>query len=343
MSRARVVMRKIRDVLRLSFGERLPRQRVSQATGLPPTTVFDYLKRAAAAGLAAWPLPTEIDDQELERRLFVSAGPPEITRPVPEWARVKNELRHKGVTLQLVWQEYLERHPGGYQYSQFCRLYHQWSRHLDVVLRGDHLAGQKMFVDFPGQTVPIYDPETEAMVMEAQIFVSVLGASNYVYAEALPSQQLVPWVNAHAHAFSFYGGCPAVAVIDNLPSGVTKAHRYEPIVNESYLDMASHFGVAVVPARPYRPRDKAKVEAGVLLVERWVLARLRHRRIYSLGELNLAIQELLEVVNNKPFKKMPGSRRSVFEEIERPAMRPLPARRYEFATFIRGRKVHIKW
>jgi transposase len=343
MSRPRVVMRKIRDVLRLSFGERLPRQRVSQATGLPPTTVFDYLKRAAAAGLAAWPLPTEIDDQELERRLFVSAGPPEITRPVPEWARVKNELRHKGVTLQLVWQEYLERHPGGYQYSQFCRLYHQWSRHLDVVLRGDHVAGQKMFVDFPGQTVPIYDPETEAMVMEAQIFVSVLGASNYVYAEALPSQQLVPWVNAHAHAFSFYGGCPAVAVIDNLPSGVTKAHRYEPIVNESYLDMASHFGVAVVPARPYRPRDKAKVEAGVLLVERWVLARLRHRRIYSLGELNLAIQELLEVVNNKPFKKMPGSRRSVFEEIERPAMRPLPGRRYEFATFIRGRKVHIDY
>jgi len=220
MSRPRVVMRKIRDVLRLSFGERLPRQRVSQATGLPPTTVFDYLKRAAAAGLAAWPLPTEIDDQELERRLFVSAGPPEITRPVPEWARVKNELRHKGVTLQLVWQEYLERHPGGYQYSQFCRLYHQWSRHLDVVLRGDHVAGQKMFVDFPGQTVPIYDPETEAMVMEAQIFVSVLGASNYVYAEALPSQQLVPWVNAHAHAFSFYGGCPAVAVPDYVDGNI---------------------------------------------------------------------------------------------------------------------------
>ena len=257
MPRPRVVMRRIREVLRLTFGERLPRQRVSQATGLPPTTIFDYLKRAAAAGLAVWPLPLEIDDGELERRLFVSASPPAITRPLPDWSRVKLELRRKGVTLQLLWQEYLEQHPGGYQYSQFCRHYHQWSRHLDVVLRQDHVAGQKMFVDFPGQTLPIYDPETEALVLEAQVFVSVLGASNYVYAEALPSQQLMPWVNAHAHAFSFYGGCPEILVPDNLPSGVTKPHRYEAIVNESYLDMASHFGVAVVPARPYRPRDKA--------------------------------------------------------------------------------------
>lgn len=343
MPRPRVVMRRIREVLRLTFGERLPRQRVSQATGLPPTTIFDYLKRAAAAGLAVWPLPLEIDDGELERRLFVSASPPAITRPLPDWSRVKLELRRKGVTLQLLWQEYLEQHPGGYQYSQFCRHYHQWSRHLDVVLRQDHVAGQKMFVDFPGQTLPIYDPETETLVLEAQIFVSVLGASNYVYAEALPSQQLMPWVNAHAHAFSFYGGCPEILVPDNLPSGVTKPHRYEAIVNESYLDMASHFGVAVLPARPYRPRDKAKVEAGVLLVERWVLARLRHRRFYSLGELNLAIRELLEIVNNRPFKKMPGSRRSVFEEIEKAALRPLPARRYEFATFIRNRKVHIDY
>lgn len=343
MPRPRVVMRRIREVLRLTFGERLPRQRVSQATGLPPTTIFDYLKRAAAAGLAVWPLPLEIDDGELERRLFVSASPPAITRPLPDWSRVKLELRRKGVTLQLLWQEYLEQHPGGYQYSQFCRHYHQWSRHLDVVLRQDHVVGQKMFVDFPGQTLPIYDPETETLVLEAQIFVSVLGASNYVYAEALPSQQLMPWVNAHAHAFSFYGGCPEILVPDNLPSGVTKPHRYEAIVNESYLDMASHFGVAVLPARPYRPRDKAKVEAGVLLVERWVLARLRHRRFYSLGELNLAIRELLEIVNNRPFKKMPGSRRSVFEEIEKAALRPLPARRYEFATFIRNRKVHIDY
>ena len=343
MPRPRAVMRKIREVLRLTLGEQLSQRRVKQITGVAEATQYDYVKRARAAGLAVWPLPSDVDEQELERRLFVSAGPPVERRPVPQWAQVKNELRRKGVTMQLLHEEYLEQHPGGYQYSQFCRLYHEWRRHLDVVLRQDHQAGKKMFVDFPGQTVPIYDAETEAQVMAAQIFVSVLGASNYVYAEALPSQQLVPWVNAHAHALAFYGGCPEIAVIDNLPAGVTKAHRYEPIVNESYLDMASHFGVAVVPARPYKPRDKAKVEAAVLLVERWILARLRNRRFYSLGELNLGIRELLTRVNQKPFKKMPGSRQSWFEEVERPALRPLPPRPYEFATFLRSRKVHIDY
>ena len=269
--------------------------------------------------------------------------PPASTRPVPDWSQIKNELRHKGVTLQLLHQEYLEQNPGGYQYSQFCRHYHEWRRHLDLVLRQDYVAGKKMFVDFPGQTVPIYDSATETMVLQAQIFVSVLGASNYIFAEALPSQQLVPWVNAHAHAFAFYAGCPEVLVVDNLPSGVTKPHRYEPIVNESYLDLASHFGVAVAPARPYKPRDKAKIESGVLVVERWILARLRHRRFYSLGELNLELERLVKAANLKPFKKMTGCRQSVFEEVERPALRPLPARPYEFATFLRGRKVHIDY
>ena len=342
MVRPRVEMRKVREVLRLTLGEGLSRRHVGRAVGLPPATIYDYLKRAEAAGWAVWPLPAEVDDRELEQRLFPSAGPPSL-RALPDWATVKQELRRKGVTLQLLHLEYLEQNPGGYQYSQFCRHYHEWRRHLDLVLRHDHVAGKKMFVDFPGQAVPIYDPESEAVVLEAQIFVSVLGASNLVYAEALPSQQLVPWVNAHAHAFAFYGGCPEIAVIDNLPAGVTKAHRYEPIVNESYLDMASHFGVAVEPARPYRPRDKAKVEVAVLLVERWILARLRNRRFYSLGELNLEVRKLLAVVNQKPFKKMPGSRQSVFEEVERLALRPLPIRPYEFATFMRGRKVHIDY
>jgi transposase len=335
-------MRKIREVLRLTFAEHLSRRRVGQAVGLPPATVFDYVKRATVAGLAAWPLPLELDDRELERRLFVSAAPPAITRPVPNWEHVHKELRRKGVTLQLLHLEYLEGSPGGYQYSQFCRLYRGWQRHLDVVMRQEHRAGEKAFIDFAGQTVPIYDRETQTQVMDAQIFVAVLGASSYTYAEALPSQQLAPWVTAHAHAFQFYGGCPEIAVPDNLPSGVTKAHRYEPIVNESYLDMAAHFGVAVIPARPRKPRDKAKVENGVLLVERWILARLRNRRFYSLGELNTAIRELLVVVNRKPFKKMAGSRQSLFEEIDRPALRPLPPRPYEFATF-QGAKVHIDY
>jgi transposase len=343
MPRPRVVMRKIREVLRLTLGERLSQRRVRQITGVPEATIYDYLKRAAAAGLAVWPLPKEVDDRELERRMFVSAGPPPLTRPLPDWTYVKKELRRKGVTLQLLHLEYLEEHPDGYQYSQFCRHYHAWRRRLDVVLRQDYVAGQKMFVDFPGETVPIHDRETETVVMEAQIFVSVLGASNYIYAEALPSQQLVPWVNAHAHAFTFYGGCPEIAVPDNLPAGVTKAHRYEPIVNESYLDMAAHFGVAVVPARPYKPRDKAKAESAVLVVERWILARLRNHRFYSLGGLNVEIRRLVVTANLKPFKKLPGSRQSVFDEVERAALRSLPTRPYEFAVFQRGKKVHIDY
>ena len=343
MPRPRVVMRKIREVLRLTLDERLSQRRVRQITGVPEATIYDYLKRAAAAGLAVWPLPEEIDDEQLERRMFRSLGPPPLTRALPDWAYVKNELRRKGVTLQLLHLEYLEQYADGYQYSQFCRRYHAWRQHLDVVLRQDYVAGQKMFVDFPGATVPIYDRETGTVSIEAQIFVSVLGASNYIYAEALPSQQLVPWVNAHAHAFAFYGGCPEIVVPDNLPAGVTKAHRYEPVINESYLDMAAHFGVAVVPARPYRPRDKAKVELAVLVVERWILARLRNYRFHSLGELNMEIGRLVAAANLKPFKKMAGSRQSVFLEVEKPALRPLPARPYEFATFLRGRKVHIDY
>lgn len=343
MPRPRVVMRKIREVLRLVVGEGLSQVRARQITGVPEATIYDYLRRAEAADLKVWPLPDGLNDQALERRLYAKLGRPPATRPLPDWSYVKNELRRKGVTLLLLHQEYLEQYPGGYQYSQFCRHYHAWRGRLDLVLRQDHIAGQKMFVDFPGQTLPIYDSETETVRAEAQIFVSVLGASNYIYVEALPSQQLVPWVNAHAHAFVAYGGCPEIVVPDNLPAGVAKAHRYEPIVNESYLDMATHFGVAVVPARPYRPRDKAKAESGVLVVERWILARLRNHRFYSLGELNLEIRRLVTAANLKPFKKLPGSRQSVFDDVERAALRPLPARPYEFAVFQRGKKVHIDY
>jgi transposase len=246
------------------------------------------------------------------------------------------------VTLQLLWQEYKEQRPDGFQYTWFTSRYREYAGRLDLVMRQEHVAGQKMFVDVAGQTVPIYDRETEEKVADAQIFVSALGASSYIYVEALPSQKLAPWVMAHVHAFHFYGGVSEIVVPDNPRSAVTRAHRYEPEINESYLDMASHFGTAIIPARPYKARDKAKAEVSVLLVERWVLARLRNHRFYSLAELNLEIGPLLEVVNNKPFKKMPGSRRSLFDEIERAALRPLPLQPYEFATF-RKAKVHLDY
>jgi transposase len=209
-------------------------------------------------------------------------------------------------------------------------------------MRQEHKAGEKMFVDFPGRTIPIYDEATGEVAMQAELFVAVLGASSYIYAEAMASQELLHWVTGHVHAFEHLGGCPAIAVCDNLRSGVTRPHRYEPDVNATYQDMAAHYGVAVLPARAYKPRDKAKVESGVLLAERWIMARLRNRRFTSLPEANVEIRQLLEWVNNRPFKKLAGSRRELFEQIDKPALRPLPATRYEFATW-RKAKVGIDY
>jgi transposase len=341
MPRPRSAMRKIREVLRLTLAEGLSRRRVAAAVGMPVTTVAEYVHRAAGAGLS-WPLPDDMDDRELEVRLFVTAAPPPDPRPLPDWMHVHTELRRKGVTLQLLHLEYLELHPGGYQYSQFCRRYRLWQRHLDVVMRQEHRAGEKLFVDFCGQRVPILDRETGLVSLEAEIFVGVLGASNYTYAGALPSQELPHWIAGHVHAFEFLGGCPEIVVPDNLRSGVSRAHRYEPDINPTYQEMAAHYRVAVIPARARKPRDKAKVEVGVLIVERWILARLRHRTFFSLAELNVAIRELVSDLNRRPFKKMQGSRLSLFESLDRPALRPLPERRYEFAIW-KTAKVNIDY
>jgi transposase len=340
MARPRSAMRKIRDVLRLSLGEGLSRRKVGAAAGLPYTTVADYLMRARAAGVG-WPLPAAMDDADLEARLFPAAPTVAAARPPPDFAGVHAELRRKGVTLELLWVEYREREPGGYGYSQFCNLYRRWQRRVDVVMRQEHRAGEKLFVDFPGQTVPIVDPAT-GEVAQAEIFVAVLGASNYAYAEAVPSQALPHWIAAHVRAFTYLGGCPRVLVPDNLKAGVARAHRYEPDLNRTYAEMAAHYGCAVIPARPNKPRDKAKAENGVLLVERWILARLRKRTFFALTELNAAIRALLEELNRRPFKKLPGSRRSLFEALDRPALRPLPERAYEYATW-RLAKVNVDY
>jgi transposase len=332
MPRPRTAMRKIRDVLRLTYGERLSRRQVSAATGVPFTTVCEYVTRARGAGLS-WPLPDDLDDAALEARLFVSQGQAVRTRPAADWGYVHRELRRPGVTLMLLWLEYKERFPDGYQYSQFCDRYRGWQRRLDVVMRQEHRAGEKMFVDFPGQRIPIYDRESGLVRFEAELFVAVLGASNYMYAEAFASQELPSWIAGHVHAFEFLGGCPQIVVCDNLRSGVSRAHRYEPDLNATYQEMAAHYGVAVIPTRVRKPRDKAKVEAGVLIAERWIMARLRHRTFFGLGELNVAIRDLLDWINRRPFKKLPGSRQSLFEELERPALRPLPADRYEFGLW----------
>jgi transposase len=336
-------MRKIREILRLALGEGLSRRQVAAATGVPGSTVGDHLARARLAGLS-WPLPDDMDDAALEGRLFVPAAarPPTELRPMPDWPTVHTELRrHKGVTLQLLWLEYREAHPDGFGYSWFCHAYRDWAGRLDLVMRGEHRAGEKLFVDFAGQTLPIVDPET-GEVWQAHLFVAVLGASSYTYAEAVASQSLPDWIDAHVHAFEAFGGCSAIIAPDNLKAGVTRAHRYEPDLNRTYAEMAAHYGCAVIPARSGKPRDKAKAESGVLQAERWILAALRHRTFFSLAEANAAIAERVAWLNARPFRKLPGSRLSMFTELDRPALRPLPVRPYEYAEWL-GAKVNIDY
>jgi transposase len=340
--RPRLAMRKVRDILRLAHGEGLALRQVGAALGVPFTTVGDHLRRAERAGLS-WPLPDDVDDVALEALLFPKGPVPEPTRPLPDWARVHRELKRKGVTLMLLWHEYRQDHPDGYSYSQFCLHYRAFEGRLDLPMRQEHRAGERLFVDFPGQRLPIYDRRSGALCLEAELFVAVLGASNYLHAEAVPSQGLEHWVNAHVHCFEAMGCVPRVVVCDNLRAGVTRAHRYEPDVNATYDEMAAHYAVAIIPTRPGKPRDKAKVEAGVLLAERWILARLRNRRFHSLAEANAAIAVCVAAINERPFRKLPGSRRSWFAELEAPVMRPLPATRYEFARWRVGFKVNIDY
>jgi transposase len=339
MPRPRIVMRKIREVLRLRLGERMTLRTVAAVTGLPYTTVADHIARAVRCGLG-WPLPDGMDDIELEKQLFArEPSPPKETRPVPDWGWVRKQLSRVGVTLMLLWVEFKELHPDTYEYTQFVRYYRQWEQRCDLVMRQEHRAGQKLFVDFAGKkAIKIRNPAT-GVVKLAELFVAVMGASNYIYAEAMPSQELPFWVQGHINCFEYMGGCPELSVCDNLWSAVTKSHRYEPDINATFEEMGAHYRVAILPARARKPRDKAKVESGVLVAERWLLARLRDRIFDSYAEANQAIRELLVWINERPFKKLPGSRKSWFEEIDKPALRPLPERRYELGHWRIGLKV----
>ena len=300
------------------------------------TSFGEYVRRAAVVGIT-WPIPAELDDAALERTLFAPAGyNPPLSRPVPDWGYVHGELRRRGVTLALLWEEYRTNHPDGYGYSRFCDIYGAWRCGVTATMRQTHAAGEKLFVDFAGDTVSMFDGQT-GEVREARIFVAVLGASNYTYAEARLSEALPDWIGAHVNALAFLGGVPRAIVCDNLKAGVTTASRYEPGVNRTYVDLAGHYGTAIVPTRPRKPRDKAKVEAAVLIVERWILARLRDLRFFSLFELNAAIRELVEDLNGRVMRKLGASRQEFFEQIDRPALMPLPATSYEHAEWRRAR------
>jgi transposase len=327
-------MHKIKEVIRLKAAG-LSLRPIARCVQLSLGVVAKYAKRSEALGLG-WPLPEELSDDALTQLILGASEQTEAgANPfvLPGWSQIHQELKRKGVTLQLLWQEYQDcQGRAAYGYSRFCRLYRVWVGTLKLSMRQTHRAGEKLFIDYCGPTVPIYGPCGD-IACSAQIFVAVLGASSYTYAEATLTQQLHDWLASHVRAFEFIGGSPAIVVPDNLKSGVTKACRYEPQINQSYAELAAHYHIAVIPARPYRPQDKAKVEVGVQVVERWILAVLRHRRFFSLIELNSAIRELLTQLNAKPFKKLPGSRLSAFESLDKPALRPLPAERYEYAKW----------
>jgi transposase len=336
MSAKRLTMRKVREILRLRFDLRFTLTRIATSCNIGRSTVFDHLERFKASGLN-WPLPDEVDDNRLEQLLFPAVDKAEIrNRSSPDWSVVHQELRRKSVTLMLLWQEYKERHPDGHQYSQFCHLYRQWAGQIDPVMRQTHPPGENLFVDYAGQTVDIHDPASKD-IRPAQIFVAVLGASNYTFAEATWSQALPDWIGSHVRAFEYFGGVTAVVVPDNLKSGVKDPCFYDPDINPTYLDMARHYGMVVLPARKRKARDKAKVEEAVQLVERWILARLRNQKFFSLHQLNQAIQRLLEELNRKPFQKLPGTRLSQFQTVDRPALKPLPAQPYSFAEWKKAR------
>ena len=331
-------MRKIKEVLRLRFELGLKQREIARACSISQGAVHSYLKKAAAAGVC-WPLPEGWDEPHVEQVLFGDQRPIERSRERahPDFVALHQQLQqHRHLTRQLVWEEYRQEHPEGYGYSRFCDLYRHWRSKQDVVLRQEHSPGEKGFIDWAGATIPVHDAVTGG-VWPASLFVMVLGASSYTYAEATRDQQLTTWLSSHMHAFEYFGGVPRLLVPDNLRTGVSRACRYDPDLNPTYQELAMHYGVGVVPARPYRPRDKAKVEVGVQVVERWIIAALRHRKFFRLEEVNRAVRELLERLNQRPFRKREGSRASVFATLERSTLRPLPTERFDLSQWSRAR------
>ncbi len=345
MPQERAPMRKVREVLRLdSLG--LNKSEIHRSTGLARSTVREYLALANAAGVG-WPVPDDVDDALLARLLGGYPSPPSTDRVMPDFARVKRELSGKGVTLQLLHAEY-EGDVGtrvAYSYSRFCELFREHERATNSpTMRQRHVAGEKAFVDWAGMTVPIIDRVT-GEVIDAQIFLGTMGASSFTHARAYRSQRQRDWLMAHSHLFEQLGGVPQIVVPDNTKTGVTHPHRYDPDMNLAYADLARHYGVAVIPARVVKPQDKAKVEVAVQVIERHVLAPLRKMTFFGIDELNEAMRPLIDAVNDRTLRDYAASRRELFAEVDKPALRPLPAERYQYAEWSRakvGPDYHVK-
>jgi transposase len=328
-------MRRIIEVLRLKYESNLSHERIARACGISKGVVGKYISLAAAQNVT-WPLPDGMDEALLTASLFPERTPG--TRfAEPDYFEIHQELKRKGVTLQLLWAEHVERHgEKARQYSQFCNLYRLWRSRQRRSMRQAHRAGEKIFIDYSGSTVPVIDRST-GEIRRAQIFVAVLGASSYTFAEATWSQGLPDWIASNQRMLAFFGGVPQLLVPDNLRSAVARPDRYTPQINETYAEMAAHYQTAVLPARPRKPKDKALVEAAVLLVQRWILARLRHQTFFSLAQLNTAIAELLPALNQRAFQGRDESRQSLFDALDRPALKPLPETPYVYAEWRKAR------
>lgn len=332
-------MRHVRDVMRMYRESGLPVREIARLTGVARSTARDMICRFERSGLA-WPVPPDITDAELEARLYGPAGvkPGRRKQPEPDWSVVARELKRKHVTLQVLWEEYVAEHPDGYRYSRFCDLFRRWEGRLPLVMRQSHAGGEKMFVDYAGDTVPVVVDRRTGEVRPAHIFVAVMGGSSLSFSCATWTEQMPDWIEAHNAAFAFFGGAPQLLVPDNAKVAVIRACHFDPMVNRSYTDMARHYGTAVLPARPRKPRDKAKVEACVGIIERWLLGRLRNRIFYSLAEVNAAIAECLADLNDaRVLRQFGKTRRQLFEEVDAPNLKPLPAEPWVHAEWKRCR------
>jgi transposase len=335
MPAERVAMRQVREIIRWKFAAGVGTREIARRIGIAASTVRETLRRFESAALI-WPLPDDLTDGQLEAALYTTRGTKQGHRrhAEPDWTSVHGELKRKHVTLAILWDEYIAQARGGYSYSRYCELYRSWQSKLSVTMRQTYIAGEKLFVDYAGDGVPVVVDRLTGEIRMAQIFVAVLGASSFLYAQATWTQGLADWIDAHARAFEAIAGVPLLLVPDNAKVAVTKACRYDPQVNRTYAEMAAHYGTNVLPARPRRPKDKAKVEQGVIVVERWLLGRLRHRTFFSLADVNAAIGELLQHLNEeRPIRRLGVTRRQLLEEIDRPALKPLPTEPYIFAEW----------
>ena len=342
MARKPISMRKVREILRLKYELGLTNRQVGSSLNLSHVSVGNYLAAAAAAGVG-WPLPADCDDRRLEELLRGGGGTaiPAGHKTVPDVAHLHHELRRKGVTLQLLWEEYRREHSGGYGYTQFCEYYRRFRDQLEPTMRQEYKAGEKMLVDWAGDTLTLTDPQTGA-TRPASLFVAVLGASNYTFVQVFENRQMASWIEAHIQAWEYFCGVATLTVPDNEKTGVENACRYEPRLTRSYQDLAQHYGTVVMPARAGKPRDKAKVESAVLHAERHIMAVLRNQTFFSLGEMQTEVRRALLVLNARPFQKLPGCRKDLYEQLDRPALRELPARRYELAVWQKA-KVNIDY